>query len=43
MNIYHRNNKLPQSLLITELPETETLNQYETKIVVKDENLLYRI
>ena len=46
MNIYQvEMRQLPQSSeLITELPvETETLNQYETKIVVKDENLLYRI
>lgn len=45
MNIYQvEMRQLPQSSeLITELPvETETLNQYETKIIVKDENLLYR-
>ena len=43
MNIYQvEMRQLPHSSeLITELPvETETLNQYETKIVVKDEDLL---
>ena len=45
MNIYQvEMRQLPQtSELITELPvETEASNQYETKIIVKDENLLYR-